>query len=770
LEVSSDGGAYLPYSSPIAFSDGHHTIQFKATDKAGNVTETPVQEFFVDTDAPTIDIPTSWESGKTIDYNIQDFGSGLSTLRIVIEDEDERYAKVAWNELVSGSQFNGEITWDGKFADGTLAPPGEYLVWIKATDQAGNERFGLGRVIVPEPNVVFSLFKSETTSESNPTPPRELTDPTDALTTSPLTTSSSSNSSASTGLSASFGGSTNPTKETDNQSLILASGITSSTTTTTNSNIVWGAGVAAMIGAAMAYALDEQRKRKEEEAQQRAQVQAEVDATNAALEASRQARREAAKIQGWLQGQAMLEAYIKAAEEQGATDAQIAELRQQGATQGFGAAIDSASDLNRDLFHLNTQNARMEAKMERIEAEEEAAWRAAQLELQRRAEEERKAAQEQQALADWRAGEKAEYVPPEPPSFWENPFGWFQATPLYTDVIEPYVVQPVQEAVTAITTVVEEKVVQPIQNIVAPVKNKPGKAPGLALIAPPAIEPPPWLKRLLDSGKKAVEDIAEWTIDTWEDGKQWVNTNVVQPAKEAVNKTVATVQNFVTTAVATAKNKYEEVKKDIQEKWEDIKQWVDTNVVQPHIHQAFRIGWNWLTEQGGGSSKDDRMLFGPDDQMTQDFMNSEGAQEAWQEFLDNGGVQPNGFYAVEVNFEAYYKGFIFKASWTETFVGGHIIYITNNGDGTATFTINNTTGLASLTHNPQSNYLNPSVETILGNLNNDPFGYMPKRLPTSFGDFMYNYSPSSIFTDRERSDPGLGGNMYQRYTWTVPIP
>ena len=29
----------------------HHTIQFKATDQAGNVTETPIQEFFVEQSA-----------------------------------------------------------------------------------------------------------------------------------------------------------------------------------------------------------------------------------------------------------------------------------------------------------------------------------------------------------------------------------------------------------------------------------------------------------------------------------------------------------------------------------------------------------------------------------------------------------------------------------------------------------------------------------------------------------------------------------------------
>jgi len=188
------------------------------------------------------------------------------------------------------------------------------------------------------------------------------------------------------------------------------------------------------------------------------------------------------------------------------------------------------------------------------------------------------------------------------------------------------------------------------------------------------------------------------------------------------------------------------------------------------LHQAFCLGWDWLTEQGDGSSVDSPRVYDESDELVQDLMNSQGAKDAWQEFLDNGEV--DNWHAVEVNFESYSKGFIFKATWTETYLGGHIIFITNNGDGTATFMVKNTTGLASLTHNPESNYLNPSVQTILGNIahGNNAFDYLPDRLPTGFDDFMFNYSPSSIFTDADRSAPGFGGNLYQEFTWTVPIP
>jgi hypothetical protein len=191
------------------------------------------------------------------------------------------------------------------------------------------------------------------------------------------------------------------------------------------------------------------------------------------------------------------------------------------------------------------------------------------------------------------------------------------------------------------------------------------------------------------------------------------------------------------------------------------------------LHQAFCVGWDWLTEQGdAGSSFEDPAVFDESDEMVQDLMHSEGAEKAMRIFQLNG--QSETYYGHEVHFSDYFDGFIFADTWTETFLGGHVYHVVNNGNGTATLTVRNTSGLASLTHNPESNYQNPSVQQIFANLSyGDPksaFEYMPKRLPTSVSDFMYNYSPSSIFSDIKRDGTGWGGSYYQVYTWTVPSP
>ena len=290
FEVSSDGAAYQGYTAPISFSDGSHTIRFKATDNAGNLTETPVQEFFVDTLPPIVDLPPAWELGRNVSYDVQDAGSGLAALRIVIEDEDERYAKVAWNERVSGSRFDQDIDWDGQFKDKTVAPPGTYLVWLKASDQAGNERFQLGKVSVPEPAGLFNLLPKEEVSGETPLPPEELFEAEEVSGITALP-------------SPSFGGATTETTEPTAHSLLLARGTATGTATASpSSTVLWGAAAAAVIGAATAYALDVTRKRKEAEAEQ---------ALEAAQAEERSARRRAKKQQkqyeNWLQQQAQTE-------------------------------------------------------------------------------------------------------------------------------------------------------------------------------------------------------------------------------------------------------------------------------------------------------------------------------------------------------------------------------------------------------------------------------------------------------------------------------
>lgn len=170
--------------------------------------------------------------------------------------------------------------------------------------------------------------------------------------------------------------------------------------------------------------------------------------------------------------------------------------------------------------------------------------------------------------------------------------------------------------------------------------------------------------------------------------------------------------------------------------------------------------------------------------MTQDLMQDEGTNAARAEFYQHGGQQPDrdgdgnpDVYWHTVGLKGYTREFIIQSSWTTTFIGSYGVEIVNNGDGTATFSIKNTTGWESGTHIPFTDYTNPTWEEVLGGIRNRDFSvfkYWPSPsdpdFPSDLRGFWREFMPTALLDDRLRSAPGPGGNMYQVYTWTEPIP
>ncbi len=154
-------------------------------------------------------------------------------------------------------------------------------------------------------------------------------------------------------------------------------------------------------------------------------------------------------------------------------------------------------------------------------------------------------------------------------------------------------------------------------------------------------------------------------------------------------------------------------------------------------------------------------------------MRDEGVNIARAQFYKNGGQQPDWTgpdrvpdgipdpYFADADLQSYTREFIIQNSWTTTFLGGYTVYIENNGDGTATFTVKNTSGFTSLTHYPFTDYSQPTFESAVRDFVT-ALPHIRLRLP--------NYTPSAILNNRFRWQPGPGGNMYQEYVWVEPIP
>ncbi|GGL21312.1 hypothetical protein Sme01_68940 [Sphaerisporangium melleum] len=124
-EYALDGGAFQPYTATVSITgQGQHELQYRSTDKAGNVEETKAVTVKIDSKAPSVLI-TGVANGKQ-------YGDSVDL-------------KIAWQATDSGSGLKSVTgTLDGQpFTSGTVTALyklalGEHTLTVTAVNKAGN--------------------------------------------------------------------------------------------------------------------------------------------------------------------------------------------------------------------------------------------------------------------------------------------------------------------------------------------------------------------------------------------------------------------------------------------------------------------------------------------------------------------------------------------------------------------------------------------------------------------------------------------------------
>ena len=181
VELSLDGGktwlslplvnetwSYNWDTTPLP--NGEYLVIARAMDLAGNVKSPGSYVTIIAANHPPfVKVQERWNIWESGSLSVRENGGiPVDSLRITIRDPLGRWPAVV--QEYSMRNVPSDITWNRKFADGTLAPSGEYEVIAEARDIYGNEASDKGVIAIPFFATVTMTSIPTITPSPSPTP------------------------------------------------------------------------------------------------------------------------------------------------------------------------------------------------------------------------------------------------------------------------------------------------------------------------------------------------------------------------------------------------------------------------------------------------------------------------------------------------------------------------------------------------------------------------------------------------------------------------
>jgi hypothetical protein len=148
--LTTNGGGWSYAWDTTQVPNGTYRILVRADDVAGNQEYTASITLIVANQPPAVAITERWTIWETAAITIHANILPLAGARLTVRDDQSR-----WPDQVidfSSTDLPAAFKWDGRFGDGTFAPPGEYRVTVEVWDIYGNTGRAAGTVFIPEPS------------------------------------------------------------------------------------------------------------------------------------------------------------------------------------------------------------------------------------------------------------------------------------------------------------------------------------------------------------------------------------------------------------------------------------------------------------------------------------------------------------------------------------------------------------------------------------------------------------------------------------------
>ena len=145
--------------------NGQYTLQMRGVDQAGNVGDVASLTLIVDNGPPSVSITERWWIWEAGELKVSSNHFPIASGQVTIRDPQNRWPAVVLS--FDPDKVPDSISWNRHFADGTLAPPGEYRVAAVACDIHDLCANDTGTVAIP--------FVATSTVTATPSPTATIT-------------------------------------------------------------------------------------------------------------------------------------------------------------------------------------------------------------------------------------------------------------------------------------------------------------------------------------------------------------------------------------------------------------------------------------------------------------------------------------------------------------------------------------------------------------------------------------------------------------------
>jgi hypothetical protein len=137
--------SYIWHSNEVP--NGEYILQMRGIDRAGNVGDVVSVTLTVDNGSPAVSITERWWIWESGQLKVSPNHFPIASIEVMIRDPQNRWPAVVMD--LNPNRMSFPISWDRRFADGTLGLSGEYPVLAVACDVNGLCGRDTGRIVIP---------------------------------------------------------------------------------------------------------------------------------------------------------------------------------------------------------------------------------------------------------------------------------------------------------------------------------------------------------------------------------------------------------------------------------------------------------------------------------------------------------------------------------------------------------------------------------------------------------------------------------------------